>query len=234
MAKATDNNTLRIYTEQPPEVTEPGLDSLVSLPPLLGAFEQSTGWSLRYVPDATKGRPDGSKWSAPVNPGVGIPPGHFELEPVDNLAASDAPKAPVDRTDAQAMASALSQTVGELLETRQALWQREAELAAGVPLIPHPEEQQHLATRLEAVLRAGAEAVDAQAAALYLLDEATTELKLRSAWGLPFNRLVDGPRPLKGAVADLEALLGHAVVLSEPGMAQTWRVLEERKVCCQS
>ena len=32
-----------------------------------------------------------------------------------------------------------------------------AELAAGVPLVPHPEEKQHLASRLQAVLRAGAE-----------------------------------------------------------------------------
>ena len=65
------------------------------------------------------------------------------------------------------------------------LWQREAELAAGVPLVPHREDQKHLAARLEAVLRAGAEAVGGDAIALYLLDEATTELKLRCSWGLP-------------------------------------------------
>ena len=69
--------------------------------------------------------------------------------------------------------------------------------------------------RLEAVLRGGTEAVDCQAAALYLLDDATSQLKMRSCWGLPLDRLAAPARPLKGAVADLEALLGHAVVIED-------------------
>ena len=101
-----------------------------------------------------------------------------------------------------------------------------AELAAGVPVVPHRDDEKHLAARLEAVLRAGAEAVDAKAAALYLLDEATTELKLRSSWGLPFDRLAAPARPLQGAVADLEALLGHAVVLNDNDAREMWRVPE--------
>ena len=79
--------------------------------------------------------------------------------------------------------------IGEMMQTRHALWQREAELAAGVPLVPHEEEEKHLAARLEAVLRGGTEAVDCQAAALYLLDDATSQLKMRSCWGLPLDRL---------------------------------------------
>ena len=71
-------------------------------------------------------------------------------------------------------------------------------------LVVRREDQKHLAARLEAVLRAGAEAVGGDAIALYLLDEATTELKLRCSWGLPFDRLVAPARPLQGAVADLE------------------------------
>ena len=117
--------------------------------------------------------------------------------------------------------------LGELIETRHALWKREAELAAGVPLIPHEDEQEHLAAQLEAVLRAGAQAVGCQAAALYLLDEATTELKLRSSWGLPFDRLTAPARPLKGSIADLEALLGHAVVLDDTNLMCQWRVPED-------
>jgi serine phosphatase RsbU (regulator of sigma subunit) len=114
-----------------------------------------------------------------------------------------------------------------LFETRRRLWQREAELAAGVPLVPHREEEKHLASRLEAVLQSGAAVVGADAVALYLLDEATTELKLRSAWGLPFDRLTAPARPLQGAVADLEALLGHAVVLDNDQMMRMWNVPED-------
>ena len=104
---------------------------------------------------------------------------------------------------------------------------REAELAAGVPLVPHRREEKHLAMRLEAVLRAGVEAVGCEAAALYMLDEATTELKLRSSWGLPFDRLAAPARPLDGALADLEALLGHAVVLDDGPAMQIWNMPED-------
>jgi len=128
---------------------------------------------------------------------------------------------------ARELASSLTGMLGELLQTRHALWHREAELAAGVPLVPHGDHQKHLAERLEAVLRGGAEAVGAQAAALYLLDEGTTELKLRSSWGLPFDRLTAAARPLKGAVADLEALLGHAVVLEDTDAMRYWKVPED-------
>jgi phosphoserine phosphatase RsbU/P len=114
-----------------------------------------------------------------------------------------------------------------VLETRHALREREAELAAGVPMVPHCEEEKHLAERLEAALRAGAEAIGCDAAALYLLDEATTELKLRSSWGLPFDRLTAPARPLQGAVADLEALLGHAVVVSDDALMATWNAPED-------
>jgi sigma-B regulation protein RsbU (phosphoserine phosphatase) len=140
------------------------------------------------------------------------------------------PGAAQDRLElgaARELASAIGGMLSELLDARRALWQREAELAARTPLTPHPEEPAHLAVRLEAVLKGGAEAVGAQAAALYLLDDATTELKLRACWGLPFDRLTAPARPLRGALADLEALLGHAVVLDDPQAMRHWRAAED-------
>jgi sigma-B regulation protein RsbU (phosphoserine phosphatase) len=133
----------------------------------------------------------------------------------------------IDRNAAAALAKSIGELLGELLQTRHALWQREAELAAGVPLVPHADEEKHLAVRLEAVLKGGAEALGCVAAALYLLDEGTTELKLRSSWGLPFDRLTAPARSLKGAVADLEALLGHAVVLNEANVIEIWNAPED-------
>ncbi len=117
--------------------------------------------------------------------------------------------------------------LSELLETRHALWQREAELAAQVPFAPHGDEAAQLAARLEGVLRAGAEAVGCEAAALYLLDDRTEYLKLRSLWGLPFDRLLAPPRALHGAVADLEAMLGHAVVLEDTSENLSWQPPED-------
>jgi serine phosphatase RsbU (regulator of sigma subunit) len=135
-----------------------------------------------------------------------------------------------DETQSRAirmLAGSIADLLGELSQTRHALRQREAELAAGVPVVPHHEEERHLAERLEAVLRAGVEAIECHAAGAYLLDEATTELKLRCSYGLPADRLAAPARPLEGALADLEALLGHAVVLDDESVMPTWNAPED-------
>jgi serine phosphatase RsbU (regulator of sigma subunit) len=125
---------------------------------------------------------------------------------------------------------ALADAIGDVLDgwqaTRHALWLREAELAVGVPLVTRSDEDAHLAERLQAILQGAAEAVDAHAAALYLLDDATSQLKLRAAWGLPPDRFVSPARPLRGALADLEALTGHAVVLEDTHLLPHWKTPE--------
>ncbi len=75
---------------------------------------------------------------------------------------------------------------------------------------------------MEAILQAGAEGLNCHAAGLYLLDEATTELKLRASWGLPGERLEAPARKLAGSMADLEALLGNAVVLTDDLLNDYW------------
>ena len=84
-----------------------------------------------------------------------------------------------------------------------------------------------LAARLQAAVKSAANAVEGQAAALYLLDEGTSELKLRSCWGLPFDRLTAPARRLQGSLADLEALLGHAVVLENTSLMPGWNAPED-------
>lgn len=91
--------------------------------------------------------------------------------------------------------------------------------ACGEPAVP-------LSARLEAVLRGAAEGLDCDAAALYTLDAATTELAMRSMWGLAPSRLIEDARPLRGAIADLEAMCGRAVVLEDDTMNTYWRVPE--------
>jgi hypothetical protein len=131
------------------------------------------------------------------------------------------------RGDAPALRAQLAEIAHDLAATRHALWQREAELAAGVPVASRTDEKRHLAERLQAVLKGGAEALNCHAAALYLIDEGTRHLKLRSSWGVTPNKLVEAPRPLAGAIADLEALLGHAVVLTDVALAKSWNAPED-------
>jgi phosphoserine phosphatase RsbU/P len=200
------------------------------------AFEQATRWRLEFATGPIASSNSSLMWSAPVNPGVGASPGHIRLLSTDDAPVADGTPAAVQMPLEQAMplADALSRMWGELLATRHALWQREAELAAGVPLVVRNDDTKAppLGERLEAVLKGGAEAVGCQAAALYLLDPATTELKLRASWGLPRKRLADPARPLRGALADLEALLGHAVVMTDSNMHGYWKVPETGYLSC--
>ena len=83
-----------------------------------------------------------------------------------------------------------------------------------------------LADRLGAVLRGGAQAVGGDRAALYLLNDATTELRLSACWGLDSTRWEEAPRPLAGAIADLEALAGSAIVLEDDTLHTFWCVPE--------
>ena len=81
-------------------------------------------------------------------------------------------------------------------------------------------------SRMTNSLRGAVNGLDCAAAALYLLDDATTELTMRAMWGLDPPVLVAEPRPLQGALADLEALCGHAVVLEDKIMHELWSVPE--------
>jgi serine phosphatase RsbU (regulator of sigma subunit) len=224
MAKSTPKH-LKVYTEQPPEVHSPGIEGVHSLADVCQAVECATGWSVRYVAGPAPRCGRSSPWSTPVNRGCGIAAGHLELEA--SLATSAGQKAAIAEDSVRQLVSAVAGMLGELLQTQHVLWQREAELAAGVPLVPARDEANHLAVRLEAVLKGGAEAVGGQAAALYLLDEDTSHLKLRSCWGLSRDRFLDPARPLRGAIADLEALLGNAVVLEDTQRMQPWKSPEE-------
>ncbi len=209
---------LRIHRESIPEESSRDTDASPLVAALCRDFEKVTGWPLRFVRREQFATQPDPLWSAPVNPGDGVSPGYLMIDraaaPRDGLA------------EAMELAATLAQTIGELSQTRQALRKREAELAAGVPVVSHRAEEAHLAARLEAVLRAGAESIGCQGAALYLLDAATTELKLRAAWGLPQERFMQPARPLKGAVADLEALAGSAVALEDDMLRDFWKVPE--------
>jgi serine phosphatase RsbU (regulator of sigma subunit) len=220
VAKSTPNH-LKLYSEQPPETIQPDATAIASLPGVLEAFQQATGRSLRYIPGPAPAKRSDLPWSTPVTPGGGITPGHLILE------AGSSETANANESSTRHLATAIGGILSDTLRLEHALWEREAELAAGVPLVPADDEGRQLARRLEFVLKGGAEAIGCQAAALYLLDEGTSQLKLRSCWGLPRNRLADPARPLRGAVADLEAMLGHAVVLEDPTLMEQWRVPED-------
>jgi len=212
---------LKLYTEQPPKPVRPVVETIASLPGLLHSFQAATHQPLRYVSPSELDARSNPPWSVPVY--------DLRREIAGYLALDRESSGPTVGGDdaAQSLAASLADLLSELVQARHALRQREAELAAGIPVAIHPEEERHLASRLESVLRSAAEAVGGVAAGLYLLDDATTQLKLRSVWGLPFDRFTAPARPLQGAVGDLEALLGHAVVLNDKKVMATWNPPED-------
>jgi len=192
------------------------------------AFEDVTGWSLELASPKLEPRSAAAgprHFVAEQDTALASGGLRFHLVPSGRRRTGDDSR-PLHPADARRLAHASAQLMQELCTARAALWQREAELAAGVPVAPRTDEDQHLARRLESILHGGAEAVGCRSAALYLLDSATTQLKLRSSWGLPARRLTQPARPLRGAVADLEALVGHVVAIEDVARTQHWNVPE--------
>ncbi len=220
---------LRLYTERLPPTAAEDAAYGQWLDQVCQPFFRHAGWRLAIEPQPPASHDPDLLWSAPVDPGVGAALGHISIR----RARTEARAYEAGRSDGQLSneaAAALGEMVQALakavLQTRRALREREAELAACVPVVPHPNEGAHLAARLEAVLRGGAEALGCQAAAVYMLDAATTALKLRACWGLPAERLLAPARRLAEAIADLEALSGHAVAIEQPASAAAWRLPE--------
>lgn len=180
---------------------------MASLPELSQAFQKVTGYHLRFskpghnLPDCVATFPiqSGGKEQSST---MGV---------VRNLTSVSL----IPERDVENLARAMADMISEAHQWQLALRQREAELAAHVQLTFHEPKNHGLAQLLEHILRSGAKAIQCDAAALYMLDHETSLLKLRSIWGLPEERLTDPPRQLCTALADLEAMLGHAVVLNE-------------------
>lgn len=212
-----------------------------SLDELCRAFADATGWPVRIVADGRRCEIENitdSMCSAPDDPGVGISPGHirvgFDVDAISpeppacaSATNSRAPRRRCSPEAARRLADAIGLLVSQPADAQRQIRQRDVATAAAMPIVMATEEPEQLAHLLETVLQAGVDACECQAAALYMLDDATTALQLRASVGLPVERQSQPPRPLKGAVADLEALLGHAVALERASAFGPWRVPEE-------
>lgn len=211
--------------EPPPQ--PPAFEELPGLRELCRNFSQATGWPLRFVREL---KPSVElMWSAAVCPGVDPTPGYLRID-LGNASSLDDLRRRIPLEAAERLAESICRQLQREWELRTALFEREAELATAIPVVARPDDNPQLARRLQAILESAARSIGCRAAALYLLDDATTQLKLRSSCGLPVDCFTRPARPLANALADLEALLGHAVVLDSPILFARWNVPEP----CQS
>ncbi|MFT5524471.1 MAG: sigma-B regulation protein RsbU (phosphoserine phosphatase) [Pirellulaceae bacterium] len=223
------NNTpsfLKLHTEEEyNEVIHPKIEDLPGLPDVCDAFAKVTGWSLGYSSDRADS--DTSDWSADFGQEDGASGTMFMQRPAVESLASQGITWPLALEQSTSLAQSIGGLVNQLHRAHFAIWQREAELATAIPVSTRPDEEAHLAERLEAILRVGSRRLDCDAAALYMLDDATSQLKLRACFGIAREKFLDSARELRGSVADLEALIGHAVVLEDTSLLPQWKSPED-------
>jgi hypothetical protein len=221
---ASTFTNLHIHREDP-SVRDSVADlGIPAFEPMCEAIERLTGCRLDYEPGGASGTD--SLWSTQIVSADSEPWGSLVLRTPDPI--SDEKRQAVTQ-----LVDSIGRLTSELLSANSALAERESELAVGIPVVVEKHDAKRLADRLRAVLRGICEGIRCQAAAVYALDDATTVLKLRSHWGLPATRLTESARPLRGALADLEALTGHAVVIEDSSLLPHWKVPEpfESAVC---
>lgn len=194
------------------------LDRLVTshLPDLCRAFEQATGWPLRYVPNVVPTNTDdlfiddpACAWWRPVAVGDAVL-GYLRMDlpgPSEEVA---------DLHAAGELGDQIGVLVGQLLDRTQRLHEREVELATVVDLQSATSRLENLQQMLVDALRSAVEAVGARSAALFLLDPSITWLTLRAAYNLRPDQMPPSPRDLRLAPYDLEALTGQTVVVEDP------------------
>jgi hypothetical protein len=191
----------------------------------LSAFVETTGWAIRADDDSRLAYPRSTE-SELADPRTRTNLGWklIEDQPIDTiLSADDLMSTPwVGRDEATRLLTSIEQLVERLEVAESTVRHQEAELAAGVGLSVC-ESQSGIADRLEEILTSTATTLRCHAAALYLLDDSTSELKMRSCFGLPESRLTQPPRPLRGALGDLEALMGNAVLLDDLASIPEWQ-----------
>ncbi len=194
----------------------------------LEAFTAATGWAIRpFV--ASKATPPNPKSASKLAGILGRDWELVEAHPIDSIAtAEDMLALPmVGMSEAETLLKSIYGLVSRLEKAEEALRRQEAELATHVAVSWKSEEQSETLERLENVLETSSVAIGASAAAMYLLDETTSTLKMRACWGLPASRLADPPRPLRGSLGDLEALLGNAVMLEDVSLVPEWQSPEK-------
>lgn len=201
-----------------PSVDRTSVESLVTvhLPELCRAFEQATGWPLRYVP-ATE--PADSEGPFVDDPGCVWWYAVSVCDSVLGYLRMDLPGPSDEVADLHAageLGNQVGQLVGKLLDRTQRLHEREVELATVVDLEAVSSQPANLQPTLVDALRSVVEAVGARSAALFLLDPSITWLILRAVCNLRPDQMPPSPRDLRMAPYDLEALTGQPVVVEDP------------------
>jgi serine phosphatase RsbU (regulator of sigma subunit) len=181
---------------------------------LADQFEATTGWSLNYR---------SSTLSLPTTDDTPPAPAFGRFEIADLSEKWPAGKPAVSRVECERLLTQINRLVGKI---------EAAELerhGAASTLVDATEDSPLLPTnrtdKVANLLRFAKTELSAIGAAVYLLDDATTHLRLRSMIApAAFAPQVEPVRSLENSLADLESLIGNHVNIHTPEMGETWRI----------
>ncbi|MDR1486045.1 MAG: GAF domain-containing protein [Planctomycetaceae bacterium] len=189
-----------------------------SLPELLRTVRNSFGLDIIFVRAGAR-LPDIMSRCFTVKVDGGKSPGNLVLLPDDDSAG----KVTMSISQREEFVNSLALLLGDAYRWQQMVRKYEEELASIVPLPSVEPNEIKFTETLFNILKAGSKLLNCQASSFYVLDTINNTLKLRSCWGLPEDRLLDAPRSLHESLADLEAMLGQAVILNEDYLFETWQ-----------
>jgi len=187
------------------------------LPALLRAVRKTTGVDICFI--RAGGSLPGDTHSFPcfaVENSWGKTCGHLVVYGVDEGIK------PLSDDEIEPLVRSLAALLGDAYRWQWALRQAEAERACDFSISCRVRKEEEVGQLLREQLKQATKILGCQAAALYLLNSDSTVLKLRVLWGLPEERLLEPPRFLRDSLADMEALLGQAVILNDEYLLETW------------
>jgi hypothetical protein len=117
--------------------------------------------------------------------------------------------------------------LGDAYRWQQALRKYEEEAASHTPFAVFNTDAPLFTNTLFNVLKESAKVLGCSAASFYTLNSAEKTLRIRSCWGLPEEVLLEKPRSLRESPADLEAILGQAVILNEDYLLETYTMPQD-------
>ena len=193
-----------------------------SLPGLLNATRATTGIDIRFIRAGGSLPEDRYSFPAiPVENRSGKTAGHLVIYGAQETTS------PLSDRERETYTAALAELLGDIYRWQSALRQNEAEQASKIPVNCCGKTKEEMSCILRDQLKHSAGIVKCQAAALYILNQDATLLKLRVAWGLPEEKLLEPPRNLRDSLADMEALLGQSVILNDEFLRETWNSPED-------
>lgn len=194
---------------------------------LMQSFCDATGW----IPCPVAGTPHQATTNSEASSQAGLPLSKrmrlVHSAPIDGMLEADSEEFITGEKEAWALLEQIDALVQQLESAEYVIECQEAQLATTVGVSLRKDEGEILASRFQESLQRAMENTGSDAGALYLLDDTTSELKMRSCVGLSADALGKPARSLRGSLADLEALMGNAVLIENTSLAPEWNCPED-------